>query len=160
MGPAQSGETMHNDRQRSRPWVVWGLVAYALAVGVVLIAPVSYSGIVHAISAWGGEVFGLTWFGSGWVEFAANIVMFAPLGFLLTLLWQRRAVGVLVAVGLSVAAELVQAVIPSREPSLRDILANTLGAGMGAIIAWLLVLRRAQARRRAEPAGREVTGAV
>lgn len=151
---------MSDERARQRRWVLGGLIAYAVIVGVVLIAPVSYSGIVHAISAWGAQVFGLTWFGSGWVEFGANIVMFAPLGFLLTLLWSRGAIGVLVAVGVSVAAELVQAVIPSREPSLRDILANTLGAVIGAIIAWLFVIRPARARRRAEHAARDVTGAV
>jgi len=114
------------------------LVAYAAAVGAVVLAPVSYSRIVNAV----GQLLGATWFGSGWIEFSANILMFVPLGFLLTLLMRHPWRGVVLAVVFSAGAELIQFLVPSREPSLRDLLANTLGAALGAGVAWLLVLRR------------------
>ncbi|MDL5352378.1 VanZ family protein [Microbacterium sp. zg-YB36] len=131
-----------------RRWVLGGLALYAVLVGLVLLLPVSYGAVVNALADALRRFSGLGAFGSGWIEFTANIVMFVPLGFLLTLLVRRHWLGVVVALTVSVAAELAQLLIPSREPSLRDVLANTLGAGLGAALAWLLVLRRQRARRR------------
>lgn len=127
---------------RARGWAIAGLSVYALAVVAILVLPVSYSGIVNAIGDWLRTAFGLTGFGTGWIEFIANILMFAPLGLLLALLFRRSWVGALVAVGVSVAAEVLQIVIPSRQPSLRDILANAIGALIGAAVAWMLTRRR------------------
>jgi VanZ family protein len=104
---------------------------------------------VNAIDSWIRSDLGITFFGSGWIEFVANILMFVPLGLLLTLLLRHHWYGVILALVISVAAELAQAFIPSREPSLRDVLANVLGAAIGAGIAWIVVLRRE--RRPAEP---------
>lgn len=126
---------------RRRPWIVVALVAYALAAGLILVLPVGYGDIVNA----GADVLsrvGLTGFGTGWVEFIANILMFVPLGLLLTLLLRHHVWGFVLAVALSAAAELVQFVVPSRQPSLRDLLANGLGAALGAGLAWLLIVRR------------------
>ncbi|GEK86248.1 hypothetical protein GCM10007198_03780 [Microbacterium aerolatum] len=135
-------QTEIGDCMRSRGWVIAGFAVYALAVVAVLVLPVSYSGIVNAIGEWLAGSLGLTGFGTGWIEFIANILMFAPLGFLLTLLFGRPWVGALLALALSVLAELGQFVIPSREPSLRDIFANALGAAIGAALAALVVRRR------------------
>lgn len=140
-----------SDERRRRAALV-GLVVYGLAVVVVLVAPVSYSDIVTAIDDWLHDVLGVPEFGSGWVEFTANILMFAPLGFLLTLLFRSAWIGPAVAVALSVAAEVAQIVIPSRQPTPRDILANALGAALGALIAWLVVLRRRRAPDAADEA--------
>lgn len=130
-----------------RRWVIVGLALYAVAVAGVLLLPVSYSGIVNGIGDWVRYDLGITSFGSGWIEFGANILMFVPLGFLLTLLFRRPWIGVALAVAASVAAELAQFVIPSREPAPRDIIANTAGALIGAGLAWLVV--RACSRRAA-----------
>lgn len=127
---------------KHRSWVLGGLVAYLLAVLVILVLPVSYAGIVNAIGDWLQADLGVRGFGTGWIEFVANILMFAPLGFLLTLLFRRPLYGVLLALALSVGAEVAQIVIPSRVPTFRDILANALGAAIGAALAWLMVLRR------------------
>jgi len=126
---------------RQRRWVIAGLAAYSLAVGLVLLLPVSYSGIVNRIGDALRDGLGIAWFGSGWIEFGANILMFVPLGLLLTLLFRHPWYGVALALALSAAAELAQIVIPSRQPTVRDILANTLGAALGAALAWLFVLR-------------------
>ncbi|HTH05531.1 MAG TPA: VanZ family protein, partial [Ilumatobacteraceae bacterium] len=104
--------------------------------------------IVNRIGDWLRYDVGIDWFGSGWIEFGANILMFVPLGFLLSLLFRRPWVGVVLAVVLSAVAEVAQIIIPSRQPTLRDILANTLGAALGAALAWLIVLRRGRAAAR------------
>ncbi|KDA04883.1 VanZ family protein [Microbacterium sp. CH12i] len=132
-------------RSRGRLWVVAGLAVYALAVVAVLVLPVPYAGIVRGI----GQALtstGISGFGTGWIEFVANVLMFAPLGFFLTLLFRHPLVGTVVALVLSVTAEVVQIVIPSRQPSLRDIVANVFGAALGAFLAWLIVLRRRKRR--------------
>lgn len=126
----------------ARRWAIGGLICYAVAVGAVLLSPVSFSGIVTAIGDWLADDLRLDWFGSGWVEFTANALMFAPLGFLLTILVRHHVRGMALAVLLSACAEIAQAVIPSRQPSLRDVLANALGALIGAYLARVLVLRR------------------
>ena len=131
-----------------RRWVLVCLGLYALAVGLVVLTPVSYSKVVHAIADWLELSVGIGGFGSGWIEFAANILMFLPLGFLLTLLFSHPWYGVALAVFLSCAAELAQFVIPSREPAVRDIVANAAGAALGAVLAWLIVLRREHRRNR------------
>lgn len=143
MGDAES---QRSARRAWRPWVVWGLVIYGLAVAVVLVLPVGYASIVGHIGEWIRTGWGLTFFGTGWIEFAANILMFAPLGFLLTLLFQQPWWGVVLALVLSCSAELGQIVIPSRQPSVRDVVANALGAALGALLAWLFVLRRENRR--------------
>jgi len=82
-----------------------------------------------------------------WTGFdvAANVLGYAPLGFLLTLAWLRSGhikwamlLAVLVAFLLSLALETLQSYLPSRIPSNVDLALNTLGAALGAYTAWAL----------------------
>ncbi len=132
---------------RNRRAVVAALGVYAALVLVVLIAPVSYADIVHAIDAVLRDGLGLSWFGSGWIEFVANVLLFVPLGLLLALLFDRPWVGVAACLAVSVAVEVAQFVVPPRQASLRDVIGNTIGALIGAGIAWLLARRRGRGRR-------------
>lgn len=141
VGIVWKGGVVHRPTRRTR-WVVALLVVYAMLVALVVLTPVSYAAIVHAIGAWLRDSLDLDWFGTGWIEFVANIVMFVPLGLLLTLLTRRHWLGMVLALALSAAAELAQIVVPSRQPSLRDVVANVLGAAVGAAIAWAFVIRR------------------
>ncbi|GAC1602544.1 MAG: VanZ family protein [Ramlibacter sp.] len=90
-----------------------------------------------------------------WTGFdvAANLVGYAPLGFLLALSFLRRgggrampsnasaiAVATLVAAVLSFSMEALQSYLPSRVPSNVDFGFNTLGAFLGAVIAGGLEL--------------------
>jgi len=134
----------------TRRWIWWALAAYAFVAGMILLLPVTYAGIVAWVLVWLREDLGLTGFGGGWVEFAANVLMFLPLGFLLTLLLRHHWYGVALALVLSAGAELAQFLIPSRLPSLRDVLANTLGAAIGAALAWIIVLRRERRERQTD----------
>jgi VanZ family protein len=82
-----------------------------------------------------------------WTGFdvGANLLGYAPLGFLLALaaLRSRRVswavtVAVLVCGLLSLAMETLQSYLPSRIPSNVDLALNTLGAWLGACFAWAL----------------------
>ena len=85
-------------------------------------------------------------------DVSLNILGFIPLGGLLTLYWKvigsknAKAVVLPVALGLTVslAIELLQVYLPSRDSSLLDVVNNTLGTGLGAalgIVAWQGLLR-------------------
>lgn len=82
-----------------------------------------------------------------WTGFdvGANLLGYAPLGFLLALsaLRSRRVswavtVAVLASGLLSLAMETLQSYLPSRIPSNVDLALNTLGAWLGACFAWAL----------------------
>ena len=80
----------------------------------------------------------------GGVDAFNNLVMFVPLAAGLTLAGLRRWLVVLLGFLLTCVIELLQvAVIVGRDANLGDILANTLGAGLGVLLAaswrrWLL----------------------
>lgn len=71
-------------------------------------------------------------------DFAANILLFLPFGFLYALSMQdvRSAALRALAIGAlaSIAVEVVQMFEPERYPSPADILANGLGAGLGGVL--------------------------
>jgi glycopeptide antibiotics resistance protein len=73
------------------------------------------------------------------VEFLSNVVMFAPIGFLICLVlplerWWWAAV---LGTGLSVLIELTQLLVLShRFASVLDVIANGCGALLGASLAW------------------------
>lgn len=78
----------------------------------------------------------------GWIEFGANVLMFVPLGLLLTLSLSRRTGwGLVVACAISIGIEAVQVLLPSRVTSVRDIVANVIGAVIGYGIAVVFVRR-------------------
>lgn len=92
-----------------------------------------------------------------WTGFdvVANVLGYAPLGFLLTLASLRSGRlgwSVLLAVGgallLSLSLETLQSYLPSRIPSNVDLALNTLGAALGAYSAWTLERQGALGRWR------------
>jgi Concanavalin A-like lectin/glucanases superfamily/VanZ like family len=69
---------------------------------------------------------------------AANFALFLPFGFAVGWLgWGPRQAATLGA-GLSIAVELAQFAIPGRDPSGRDFVFNTLGAGLGPVLLALV----------------------
>jgi glycopeptide antibiotics resistance protein len=82
------------------------------------------------------------------LEFCSNIALFAPIGLLLVLLFGRRRwwVAVLVCVAMTVLIESAQAFIPSRVSDPRDLLANSIGALIGVLIALPFAGRSRRAR--------------
>jgi glycopeptide antibiotics resistance protein len=81
------------------------------------------------------------WFGYGALELAGNVLLFLPLGFLAALVLPRSDwwLVALVAPVLSALIEGGQAIfLPLRVASATDVLANSLGATAGAVLALLL----------------------
>jgi glycopeptide antibiotics resistance protein len=87
--------------------------------------------------------------GSG-VESWLNIAMLVPLGFGLMLATRRVVWPSLLVVLLPVAIELSQVLIPGRECSVSDWLANALGGLIGVAVGWL-TQRWLRARKAAPP---------
>ncbi|MBP5985875.1 MAG: VanZ family protein [Azonexus sp.] len=111
-----------------------GLVAYAS---------------LHPFSGWRDTgVSPLTFLEGGWPRYwtvfdlAANIAVYVPLGFFLTLALSRLpgrytalALATLLAGGISFGLETLQTWLPSRVPSNLDLACNTLGGLLGALWA-------------------------
>lgn len=82
------------------------------------------------------------------LEVGANVVMFVPLGLLLASgrvrhPWHAATIGL----ALSAAIETTQTLIPGRYPTMQDVVANTVGAALGAAA---VVAHRAWHARRAD----------
>ena len=128
------------------------LAIYLLALAFIVFAPGDeaerVTGVV-ALTAVALESLGLP-FDVGYpiVEFSANVALFAPFGVLLALLAPRVHVTQLIATGalLSLVIELTQMLLPTRYPTLSDVIANTLGTALGA--AAVLIVRRMSRRNR------------
>lgn len=74
------------------------------------------------------------------IEFAANIALFIPMGFIAATWLKKAWVGIVLSALASLFIEIGQALwLPNRFPSTMDIVANTLG---GAIGVGVLVLER------------------
>ena len=81
------------------------------------------------------------WFGYNKLEFTANILMFIPLGFLVALLLPTRIwwLALFMCPAMSVAIELTQALaLSARFATVVDVVANSLGALVGILIAVML----------------------
>ncbi|MFT3860237.1 VanZ family protein [Micropruina sp.] len=81
------------------------------------------------------------WFGYSKLEFTANVLMFLPLGFLLALTLPQRVwwLALLLAPGFSAMIEYTQgAFLAARFASGWDVIANTIGGLLGALVAYAL----------------------
>jgi len=84
--------------------------------------------------------------GGSWHDIYSNVLLFMPWGFLLAVCRVERAsswlaalaLALLTGVGLSGSVEFVQLFAPGRYTSLVDLVANTFGSVVGALIGWPL----------------------
>ena len=123
-------------------------ISLTYLVGLALIAfwPTPVDGGIHgSISS---VVFWLRahgmphWLDYATIEFGANILLFVPIGLLVVVIAGARRwwLGPLTGAGLSMVIELGQLVfLPERFATVNDVIANTLGALLGAIIAVVIV---------------------
>ncbi|KAA9132363.1 VanZ family protein [Microbacterium caowuchunii] len=84
----------------------------------------------------------LPWATYGRVEFAANVVFFIPLGWLLSILLERRRYLVLpIGILATVAIEMIQGdLLAERTASVTDVLANTAGTCIGMLVAAVVAV--------------------
>ena len=72
----------------------------------------------------------------GGVDVVANIIMFTPLGFMMAAAMNRRWIPLAICVATTVLIEALQIrVVPGRDASLSDIVANSVGAMIGVELA-------------------------
>ena len=94
------------------------------------------------------------WFNYGLVEFTANIALFVPLGLLSVILVGANRVWYPILAGFasSCLIELGQLIfLPSRFATPADVLANTLGTVLGALLALFTLAAVGNARVRTSP---------
>lgn len=72
----------------------------------------------------------------GSADTIVNVLLYLPLGIALALANVRPRTAVAMGLVLSTAIELTQLSLPGRDPSLRDILTNTLGTGLGILLVY------------------------
>jgi glycopeptide antibiotics resistance protein len=117
------------------------LAAYAVALGVITLRALPETGGTSSwipfVTIWRvlTESGVSSYFKIG--SLVGNVALFVPLGWLLPMTWPqlRSLQRVLVAAAAcSIAIELVQFAIPGRSPATDDVLLNTLGGLIGAIM--------------------------
>jgi hypothetical protein len=87
--------------------------------------------------------------GIAFVDLAANLLLYLPLGLLAGLRWPRSPAWrlVLVAASLSLVIEVTQVLVLNRAGDISDVLMNASGAFVGVLIARTWQRARASARR-------------
>lgn len=114
------------------------LVTTVVAIGVLTLTPAR--GAVIAPPFWCiscGESVGH--------DAVRNVLLFVPFGASLALLELGVLPATVAGMVLSTVIELMQFAIPGREPAVRDILTNTIGAAVGAaMISFMLARGRPQ----------------
>lgn len=108
-----------------------GLVGWFLLTAVLTLTPGSAGPLtVQPLCLLCGDMAGS--------DLVSNILLFAPAGLFLA----RRGVSVLVAIGIgfaiSTGIEIAQMFVPGRYTTLRDIITNGLGAGVGAAFYYVM----------------------
>ncbi len=108
------------------------MAGIGLAVAAIVVATLRPSGSDLAA----GWTFYLASGDQAVAEFLQNIILFIPLGLALALGRARTAPWRLMAAGalLSFAIEFAHQWIPGRDPSLGDIVANTVGTAVGVVV--------------------------
>lgn len=139
-----------------RPLLVWA-GAYALALAVIALWPNHVDSAFDVNQTFVGQWLldrGLTNDEAySLIEFWSNVALYGPLGIfamamLPTLRWWQAVV---LAIAVSGTFELLQGLLPGRTASAQDVVANTLGAAIG---AGLVVASRALRPRSAREATR------
>ncbi|OSP09231.1 VanZ family protein [Microbacterium sp. LEMMJ01] len=122
------------------------LVGYLLFVGFTVWLPASVSskvtGLVGVTARWVAEAGIASYQQSAVVlEILANVALFVPVGLLLPFAWPRLRLWQVTLAGglLSIVIESVQGLMPSRFPTVSDVIANTTGTFLGAVIATVLL---------------------
>ena len=124
-------------------------LAYLAIVGWLTLTPSSTgfeSGLLWRLADALGQYPATDWFTFMRLEFLANIAMFVPFGVFLVLLFGRRMWWLAIVLGVLMTAgiEFAQNFIPSRVSDPRDLLANSVGAVVGTLLALAVTAPRAR----------------
>lgn len=124
------------------------LIPYAVALALIVWLPDSaasrVTGIVYRVASFVSERFDVSLSTTyTFFEFSANVALFVPFGLLIAAAWPRTNAWWVILLGFAASAsiELVQTLLPSRYPTLSDVIANTLGAIIGCCAVRLFAPR-------------------
>jgi len=125
-------------------------IAYLVLVGWITLSPqsgIEEQSIVWLFVEFFGQFPATEWMTFSTVEFLANIALFVPFGLFFVLLLGRRQwwLAIVLSVATTIGIEFTQQFIGGRVSDVRDIVANSVGGAVGAILA--LVLTYAKARK-------------
>lgn len=94
-------------------------------------------------------------------DIAVNVILYVPLGASACIVFRRSRFfwlfAVLLGTALSIVIELAQVYTPTRRPSLMDVVCNTCGAALGAVLVGFFELHKARPQSGAHPGGRAAT---
>lgn len=128
------------------------LVPYLVALGLIVFLPADdaaqVTGLVDVLADVAASLGAPYDEAAIVIEFVANIVLFVPFGVLAALAWRDLPVWAIVVLGFatSLAIELVQLGLPTRYPTVSDVIANTTGAAIGCLVV-------ARLHRQSRPGG-------
>lgn len=126
------------------------LAPYLIALALIVFLPAREAGRVTGIVGWAADLVAM------WgvprepaaiaFEFFANVALFVPFGMLLSVAAPRWSPWAIIGVGclVSVTIELVQLGIPSRVPTVSDVIANTTGVAIGCVVVLWRRMSRAE----------------
>ncbi|WP_233245463.1 VanZ family protein [Salinibacterium hongtaonis] len=139
---------------RRHPLLSLATVAYLAIVGWLTLGPQPLDGrarsllwnVLERLQAYES----LQWITYDRIEFAANVLMFIPIGLLFVLLFGRRQwwFAILVSVLVTVGIEFAQLFLNDRVTDIRDLISNASGAVVGVVLALLLTWPKEIAQRR------------
>jgi glycopeptide antibiotics resistance protein len=125
----------------------WLALAYLAALALIAFWPTpvdrGLNGSISSVVLWLHAHGVPAWLDYESIEFGANIALFVPVGLLVALLTGTRHwwIGTLIGTLISCTIELGQLVfLPERFATVNDVIANSLGALLGTLIA-VFVLR-------------------
>lgn len=124
------------------------LIFYTLFIGFMTLTPmqldVSPAGPIGRLLQFFADHQLTSWLTYTLVEKLANVAMFVPFGLLVALQMGRRRwwVGWVVGAAFTCLIEGTQATLlsPTRYGTISDLITNTLGAGIGAVLALILMI--------------------
>ncbi|WP_150959008.1 VanZ family protein [Microbacterium testaceum] len=137
--------------KRRRAWLVAASCVYAFGVWWMTLRPSIYDAevggilgrVLHALQASPATA----WITFDVVESVSNVVMFVPLGLLVTAWRGRWWLALAIGFVLSSGIELTQLFfLPTRVADIGDVVANTLGAAIGAGVGVVLSRRIARSQ--------------
>lgn len=133
-------------RSTARQWL--SAIALAGCVVIVLLATMWPTPLDQGYEASIDKLLGVLhrngvpeWFGYNKLEFSANVMMFVPIGFLVTMLLPGKVwwLALFICPALSVAIELTQAtLLTARFATVTDVVSNSIGAIIGILVAVIL----------------------
>ena len=132
---------LHNDFDKKQFYFAAISLIYLMILGTIVFTPVSINGLTVLITPKGIGRVNLTQLSINEVGYYENIILTIPLGMLLKFHWPKLSVilvtflGMLVSVGIeTIQYFLSHWLLIDRTSDINDVLANTTGVLLGAII--------------------------